>query len=232
MSLGIDPVSLDALCRQPRPAHERLPAHGCCGSCSPAQSWPPAPSPSWPPHPGPNRSLVCPPSPARWPSSPSCSSRCSTCSTSATTDAACSAARHPRKPLGLRRHRSRHRPPRPHRRNGRPARVPHHHRPHRSVRGHRLDRAGGRRTHQDRAPCASPAGRRMSLGDRPAVGITDGPDRPTPGRSKSNRVYWTPRQGQDQLRNQVRRGWLDCIRAERFQTELIKSASGVARSLP
>ena len=95
MSLGVDPVSPDAMRRPPRPARERIltrprlvrillaSAVMAAGTLAGAGERTRTRS----------RSSACPPSPARWPSSPSCSSRCSTCSTSATTCAACSAAR-------------------------------------------------------------------------------------------------------------------------------------------
>ena len=94
MSLGVDPVSPDAMRRRPRPAHERIltrprlvrillaSAVMAAGTLLVLANAP-----------GPEPQLGCPRSPARWPSSPSCSSRCSTCSTSATTCAACSAAK-------------------------------------------------------------------------------------------------------------------------------------------
>ena len=93
MSLGVDPVSPDAMRPpatgprthpDPAPALRILLASAVMAAGTLAVLvYAPGPEPQ----------LGCPPSPARWPSSPSCSSRRSTCSTSATTCAACSAAK-------------------------------------------------------------------------------------------------------------------------------------------
>jgi hypothetical protein len=72
----------------------------------------------------------------------------------------------------------------------------------------------------------------MSPGDCPAVGITDGPDQPTPGR-RSLIAFAERLATSGSTPGIIRRGWLHCIHAEsgieRFKTELIKSASRVAR---
>ena len=58
MSLGVDPVSPDAMSRPPRPRDERiLNRPACCGSCSPARSWRPARWPCWSGRPAPRREL-------------------------------------------------------------------------------------------------------------------------------------------------------------------------------
>ena len=80
-----------------------------------------------------------------------------------------------------------------------------------------------------------PGGPPDEPGDRPAVGITDGPDRPTP--VAASLIAFTGRLAKVRINSGIRSvgdGLIASVRVgiERFQTELIKSASRVARSLP